>query len=85
MDTKLAVSKTYLHYKQLGGGRPSLSKIALKHKVNQWFVLKVEGELDVSVKVVGHLIRFQRDVRNVSVLYVCPQLASRSLETRKFA
>jgi hypothetical protein len=29
MEKKLAVAKTYFYYKQLGGGRLSLSKIAL--------------------------------------------------------
>ncbi len=28
MEKKLDVAETYLHYKQLGGGRPGLSKIA---------------------------------------------------------
>jgi hypothetical protein len=45
MEKKLAVAKTYLHYKQLGGVRPSLSKIASEHKVDRWFVRKIESEL----------------------------------------
>ena len=45
MEKKLAVAKTYLHYEQLGGGRPSLLKIASEHKVDRWFVRKIESEL----------------------------------------
>jgi len=45
MEKKLAVAETYLHYEQLGGGRPSLSKIASEHKVDWWFVRKIESEL----------------------------------------
>ncbi len=45
MEMKLAVADTYLHYKQLDGGRLSLSKIASEHKVSWKFVWKVESEL----------------------------------------
>ena len=45
MEKKLAVAETYLHYEQLGGGRPSLSKIASEHKVGLRFVRKIESEL----------------------------------------
>jgi hypothetical protein len=45
MEKMLTVAETYLHYMQLGGGRPSLLKIASEHKVDQWFVQKVESEL----------------------------------------
>ena len=45
MEKKLAVAETYLHYEQLGGGRPSLSKIASEHKVDRRFVRKIESEL----------------------------------------
>ena len=45
MEKKLAVAETYLHYEQLGGGRPNLSKIASEHKVDWWFVRKIESEL----------------------------------------
>ena len=37
MEKKLAVAKMYLNYKQLDGGRPSISKIALEHKVSRFF------------------------------------------------
>ncbi len=42
---KLAIADTYLHYEQLDGGRPSLSKIASGHKVSWKFVRMVESEL----------------------------------------
>ncbi len=45
MEKKLAVAETYLHYKQLGGGRLSLSKIASEHKVDWWVEQKIESEL----------------------------------------
>ena len=45
MEKKLTVAETYLHYEQLGVGRPSLSKIASEHKVDWWFVQKIESEL----------------------------------------
>ncbi len=46
IEKKFAVAETYLHYKQLGGGRrPSLSKIASEHKVDPRFVRKIESEL----------------------------------------
>jgi hypothetical protein len=45
MEKKLAIAETYLHYMQLGGGRPSVLKIPLEHKVDWWFVRKIEGEL----------------------------------------
>ncbi len=45
MEMKLAVADTYLHYEQLDGGRLSLLKIALEHKVSRKFVRKVESEL----------------------------------------
>ena len=48
MEKKLAVAETYLHYEQLGGGRPSLSKIASEHKIDRWLVRKIESELYVN-------------------------------------
>jgi hypothetical protein len=45
MEKKLVVAETYLHYEQLGGGRPNLSKIASEHKVDRWLVRKIESEL----------------------------------------
>jgi hypothetical protein len=41
MEKKLVVAETYLHYEQLGGGRPSLSKIASEHKVDRWLVRRM--------------------------------------------
>jgi hypothetical protein len=34
MEKKLAIAERYLHYEQLDGGRPSISKIASEHKVS---------------------------------------------------
>ncbi len=45
MEKKLAIVDTYLHYKQLDGGRLSLLKIASEHKVNWKFVRKIVSEL----------------------------------------
>jgi hypothetical protein len=45
MEMKLAIVDTYLHYEQLDGGRRSISKIALEHKVSWKFVRKVESEM----------------------------------------
>ena len=45
MEKKLTVADTYLHYEQLDGERPSLSKIASEHKVSRKFVRKIESEL----------------------------------------
>jgi hypothetical protein len=45
MKKKLAVAGMYLHYEQLDGRRPSLSKIESEHKVCQKFVRKIESEL----------------------------------------
>jgi hypothetical protein len=38
MEKKLAVAKTNIHYKQLGGERPSFANIASEHKVDWWCV-----------------------------------------------
>ena len=35
----------YLNYEQLDGGRPSILKIALEHKVSRDVVWKIESEL----------------------------------------
>ncbi len=48
MEKKLAVAETYLHYKQLDGGRPSLSKIASEHNADWKIVRKIESEIYVN-------------------------------------
>ena len=45
MEKKLAVAETYLNYEQLVGGRPSITKIALKHTVSRFLMWKIESEL----------------------------------------
>ena len=49
MKKKLAVAETYLHYKQLGGGRPHLSTIALEHKVD-WCTSLIVSEEQKSLR-----------------------------------
>ena len=45
MEKKLTVAETYLPCRQLGGGRPSLSKIASHNKADRKFVRKIESEI----------------------------------------
>ena len=45
MEKKLAVVATYQYYQQLYRGRPSLSRIAHKHKVDRKFFQKTESKL----------------------------------------